>query len=130
MDVDLFAQIKKMLDDLADLEAHKQIIQMDKRVHIDSVLTPEIAQALSDIDAEFGDKMDVVNSKIEQLRNSIKPLVVQHGKTVKGSFMQAVWSKPRVTWDTARLEGFAVNHPELLNFRKIGQPVISFRDNN
>ena len=49
------------------------------------------------------------------------------GATAKGVHLMAVWAKGRETWDTSRLAGFAVAHPELLELRKIGEPTVAIR---
>ena len=49
------------------------------------------------------------------------------GETVKGDHLQAVWSKGRASWDDKALMGYTKAHPELLEFRKQGEPSVSIR---
>lgn len=54
--------------------------------------------------------------------------VARHGATVKHAGLMAVYSKPRVSWDTAKLEGYALAHPEITAARTTGKPTISIRE--
>ena len=43
---------------------------------------------------------------------------------LRGANLHAVYSKPRTSWDTKGIAGFAVAHPEILAFQKIGNPSV------
>ncbi len=49
------------------------------------------------------------------------------GESVKGTNLQAIFIKGRQTWDNAELDKYAEKHPEILKFRKIGNPSVSIR---
>jgi hypothetical protein len=53
--------------------------------------------------------------------------VLKNGATVRGSYLMAVWSKGRVSWDDKGLSNYAQAHPDLLQYRKQGDPSISIR---
>ena len=53
--------------------------------------------------------------------------VKTHGASVKGEFLHAVWAKGRVNWNTSALEGYAAAHPEIEQFKTVGEPSISIR---
>jgi hypothetical protein len=38
-----------------------------------------------------------------------------------------VYSKPRVTFDSKGLQEYAVTHPEIEKFKKVGNPIVSIR---
>ena len=61
------------------------------------------------------------------LEAEIKPLVITAGLTIKTPHMMAVYSKPGFTWDGDKLEGYAADHPEVLNFRKPKAASVAFR---
>jgi hypothetical protein len=115
------------LDLLSDYYAQRDNLALKKQEQIDKILTPEIRQAISDIEAEFGEKGAAVTENIASLEAEIREAVKLNGATVKGAVLQAVWSKPRVTWDTKALDGYAAGHPEILPFRKEGEPSVSIR---
>lgn len=120
-------EIKSMLDKLADYQAQAAHANMEKQALIDSVYTAEIKARISEIEAEFAGKTEGVSENIAALEAEIKKAVTQNGASVKGNFLHAVFAKGRVSWDTKSLEGYAAAHPELLAFRKEGDPSVSIR---
>jgi hypothetical protein len=91
------------------------------------LVPPEIKQALDKIDAEFNDRQMELGKKIDGLTNEIKLDTITRKSTIKGSFLMAVYNKARVTWDNKGLEGFMVAHPEIVAFRKEGEPTCTIR---
>jgi hypothetical protein len=116
-----------MLDALAEMQAQRQVLFMDKEAMRDQVLTNEIRQALDSIDAEFDGQEKAVAANIAELESAVKAQVLAHGATVKGAVLQACWTKPREAWDTKALNGYAAAHPEIEKFRKGGEPSVSIR---
>jgi hypothetical protein len=115
------------LNELAELRAALDVLNLQKQDVIDSILTPEIKAKLAEIDAEFAGKAETAQTKATALEAEIKQDVLSEGATVKGNFYMAVFSKGRVSWDPKSLDGYAVGHPEILSFRKEGDPSISIR---
>lgn len=91
------------------------------------LVPPEIKMALDKIDAEFNDKQMMVGKEIDEITTEIKYDVVNLGTTVKGAFLMAVYNKARVTWDNKGLEGYMVANPEIVAFRKEGEPTVTIR---
>jgi hypothetical protein len=119
--------ISEKLDRLAEFQAQKDMLALDKQALIDQVLTAEIKARLAEIDEEFGGRAEAVDEHIAALEAEIKEEVLQHGATVRGAHFMAVWSKGRVAWDDRSLSNYARAHPEVLEFRKQGEPSISIR---
>lgn len=105
----------------------RDVLELRKREVIDQVITPEIKARLAEIDEEFfGDEQSIAE-EIDRLEGQVKAEVAKLGETVKGKMVQAVWTKGRVSWDTKALDGFAAAYPDLLKFRKEGEPSVSLR---
>ena len=119
--------IIEQLDCLAEFRAQNDVLNLDKRAVIDSVLTPEIKARLAEIEAEFADKAKAVLENMAVLEAEIKTAILAHGETVKGVSLMAVWNKGRVSWDDKALQGYTKSHPELAEFRKQGEPSVSIR---
>lgn len=109
-------------------------IACQKKERIDNGLNDSIADVYnqvqirkSEIAAEFDGKAVSVKDNIAKLTAEIKDTVKQIGKTIKGQFLMAKYVKGRDGgWDNAKLEGFALAHPEILVARKPdGAPSIS-----
>lgn len=117
--------IQQKLDQLANFQAEKDVLQIEKQALIDEILTAEIKARLEEIEAEFAPRLEAVAQNIEALKEEIKQDVLQQGASVRGSFLQAVWNKGRVSWDNQKMEQYALYHPEVLAYRKQGQPFVS-----
>ena len=121
-------EIEQKLDQLADLQAQADVIRMRFNDLRDGVMTPEIKQALADIDAEERTTLEAVSGGIASLTADVKDDILKLQASVKGKYLQAVWAKGRVSWDTKALDGYAAGHPEIAHFRKEGEPSVSIRN--
>jgi hypothetical protein len=119
--------ISEKLNRLADMRSQIDAINLHYRELRQSIIPAEIQDQLNDMEVEQQSTLEAAKIGISQLENEIKSEVLGFGESVKGDYLQAVWSKPRVTWDTKALEGFAAAHPELLEFRKVGKPSVTIR---
>jgi len=123
-------KVQLLLESLAEKRALQEVIRLDKEKARDSVLTAEIRQALADIDAEFSDGEEAAAISVTNLEDVIRATTLEIGETVKGDTLYAVFSKPRTSWDSKGLAGFAVAHPEIEMFKKVGKPSVSIRPAN
>lgn len=119
------ADITEKLDRLANYQAERDYLALHKQELIDQVLTPEIKAKLEEIETEFSQRVEAVDENIAALEAEIKNEVIQHGASVRGTFLRAVWNRGRVTWNTKEMDGYASAHPEILGFRKEGKPYVS-----
>jgi hypothetical protein len=117
--------LHEKLDRLANYQAEKEVLQIEKQQLLDQILTAEIRAHLAEIEAEFEPRLDAVEQNIAALEEEIKQDVLHEGATVRGTFLRAVWNKGRVTWDTKGMDNYAQLHPEILRYRKQGQPYVS-----
>lgn len=121
--MDIYEKIEKYSDFVFGIDA----INQQKQELIDEILTPEIKEKIAEIDAEFNQKIDTINQEKQALESEIKQEVLAAGRSIKGTFHSFVWSKPRVSWDTKALEGYAAAHPEIQQFKIVGEPSVSVR---
>jgi len=108
-------EIRQRLESLDELRAQRTLLVADIQAQI-TELTAERDMLSLDLD-----------EAINALTKDIKDAVLTHGASVKAVHLHAVWSKPRTSWDTKALNGYAVAHPEILEFRKTGRPSVSIR---
>ncbi len=120
-------EIAEKLKRLSTLHAERNALADQKQSLIDGVLTPEIKKRLEEIDAEFAGKDKAAEANIGALEEEIKHDTLAHGETVKAAGLQAVWTKGRVSWDSKGLSTYSQSHPEVLQFRKEGEPSVSIR---
>lgn len=119
--------IGQKLDRLAELHRQKEALDHDKQALIDHVLTPEIKARLEEIEAEFGQKVKAADASLEALEEEIKSETLAHGESVRGAAFQAVWNKGRQSWDAKGLTTYSEAHPDILQFRKEGEPTVAIR---
>lgn len=116
-----------MLDQLAEIQKTADSLRVEYSAMIDAATPQEIRQRISEIDAEFSPKIKAAADNAAELEKQIKQAVLESAETSKGAALMAVWSKGRVSWDTAALDGYLKAHPELQDLRKQGEPSVSIR---
>lgn len=85
---------------------------------------PDLNQRRWEITAIF----EKLSEKNIGLTKVIVEAVVDKGESIKGEELQAVFSKGRTTWDTKKLEGYAIAHPEIDKLKKVGKPSVAIRE--
>jgi uncharacterized membrane-anchored protein YjiN (DUF445 family) len=119
--------LSEKIDQLANYQAQRDVLALEKQALIDQLIPPEIKARIEEIEAEFSGQSEIVAEKITQLENEIKEEVIRNGASVKGSFLRVVYHPGRVTWDTKSLDAYAHARPEILGFRKQGEPFVSIQ---
>jgi len=119
--------ISQKLDQLANFQAQRDVLELQKQALIDQLIPPEVKARIEEIEAEFDGKSEAVDANIAALEAEIREEVLRCGASVKSTFLHVVYNSGRVTWDTKKLEAFARNRPEVLEFRKQGQPFITIK---
>lgn len=107
--------IEKMLDALSELRTIRDTSVQDIDAQITQLQTQR-ATRTADQDAAIAD-----------LENRIRKSTIARGETVHGTDLLAVYVSGRVTWDTKALDGYAVAHPEVSQFRITGEPTVQIR---
>lgn len=119
--------IESKLQQIDELNAQLDLVNIHKQDAINRVLTPEIKAELAAIDAEFGEQVEAINETLAIIEAEVKAGVVALGSTVKSGRFMAMYNRGRVTWDTKKMEGFAIAHPELAALRKEGEPFVTIK---
>ena len=120
--------IKDLLSRLDNSKAAREVFVKRREDMMNSVITDEIKQQLKDIDAELKPDFAQIDEVIANLTAEVKDACVEHGESVKGEHMRVSFIKGRVTWNSKGLEGYAVGNPEVLAFRKEGNPYASVKN--
>jgi len=119
--------IGQKLDRLAEFHRLREALDRDQQALIDQVLTPEVRARLEEIEAEFAQKVKAAEASVQTLEEEIKAETLQHGESVRGAAFQAVWTKGRQSWDGKGLTTYSESHPDILQFRKEGEPSVAIR---
>lgn len=121
------ATIKQKLIQLGELCALADLLNIQKKEAINKVLPPEIRAELAAIEIEFGDQIEAITQTLAVLETEIKLGVIALGETVKEGGYQAVFTKGKTSWDSKKLEGYALAHPEIAAAKKVGDPSVSLK---
>ena len=119
-------RIAAKLDELAEIKAATDITRLDYEAKRAEILKAVQAE-LDALDAEYKPLTDAAAERVAALEAEIKQDVLQHGQSVKGSRLHAVFYHGRVSWDTKLLDKYAGAHPEILEFRSEGEPGVQLR---
>lgn len=118
--------IANMLDTLADYQHEVAVRRMAYEERRDSIIA-QLKPELDALDAEFQPAIADAEDRIASMEATIKQATLENAASVKGRFLQAVWSKGRVSWDTKKLDGLLIVLPQLGTCRTEGSPSVSIR---
>jgi hypothetical protein len=119
-------RIAAKLDELSQIQAAVELTRLDYEAKRAEILK-SVQTELDALDAEYNPLFESSTARVATLETEIKSDVLQHGASVKGSRLYAVFNRGRVSWDTKELDHYAATHPEIVTFRKQGNPSISLR---
>jgi hypothetical protein len=118
--------ILDQLNQLSEMKAAADALRLEYEARREEIMKP-IRDELAALELEFAPLQDTLTHNIAELELAIRQAVLQHGASVRGDRLQAVFTRGRVTWDTKNLDLYARTHPEVLRFRKVGTPSVSLR---
>ena len=119
--------ISNDLDSLSRTNALLDELEKERDNKISDCIPPEVQARIDDIGDEYEALMTGPQKAASKLRELIKKDVLEHGSTVKGEHIMAVWNKGRESWDTKALKGYAAAHPDVLQLKKVGKPSVTIR---
>ena len=122
-----YGYISNDLDSLSRTNALLDELEKERDNKISDCIPPEVQARIDDIGDEYEALMTGPQIAANELRELIKEDVLEHGSTVKGEHIMAVWNKGRESWDNKALNGYAAAHPDVLQLRKKGKPSVTIR---
>lgn len=115
----------------SEYDAVEANLKREHEMKLMDLLGEDVFYQMQEIGAHFDALLEQAMSDrarvVKGLQDEIKNSTLQHGETVKGQHYMAVYSQPKPTWDNAKLEGFALVHPEILECRTEKNPYVSIR---
>lgn len=118
--------VAEKLNRLADLRSAVDLTRMDYEARRAEVLK-QVQAELDALETEYQPLLDAALDNAAALEAEIKNDVLLAGQSVSTSFYQAIYMKGRVTWDNDGISKYAQLHPEVLKYRKEGQPSVTLR---
>ena len=114
------------LERLTDLRGAADVARLDYEAKRAEILK-KIQTDLDALDLEYKPVLEAAEENITALENEIKTDVLLYGETVSGGSYRASYSQGRVSWDNEGMTKYAASHPDVLKFRKQGNPIVSLR---
>src|SRR5688572_30307356 len=121
--------IADKLKRLENLKGAADVARLDYESKRAEILK-QIQSQLDALDSEYQPLLEAAEENISTLENEIKTDVLLYGESVSGGMYRATFTKGRVSWDTEGIEKYASAHPDVMQFRKQGQPIVTLRVSN
>jgi len=118
--------VLQKLERLADLRAAADLARIDYEARRLEILKT-VQEELDAVEAEFKPALDAATENAAVLEAEIKNDVLLRGESLRGSMVHAIYTRGRVSWDASAMNEYARDHPDVLPFRKEGQPSVSIR---
>jgi EAL domain-containing protein (putative c-di-GMP-specific phosphodiesterase class I) len=119
-------QVEEKLERLSSLRNAVEFTRLDYETRRKEILK-QIQSELDALDFEYTSVLEAAQENIAALEKEIKTDVLLYGGSVSGGMYRAVYTHGRVSWDNDGMARYAALHPEVLQFRKQSQPVVSLR---
>ena len=118
--------VTSKLERLSNLRGAADLARLDyesKRARI----LKQVQAELDALDMEYKPVIEATEENIAALENEIKTDVLLYGESVTGGSYRATYTQGRVSWDNDGMTKYAAAHPDVLQFRKQGQPIVTLR---
>jgi len=118
--------VTEKLERLSNLRGAAEVARLNyesKRAEI----MKQIQAELDALDSEYKPVLEAAEENIAALENEIKTDVLLYGESISGGMYRASYTQGRVSWDNDGMTRYATSHPDVLQFRKQGQPIVSLR---
>jgi len=90
----------------------------------------ELGQKMFDmeqLEEQFRQAHEAAYMEIDALKQEIKNEVIGMGRTVETLKLKVEFRRGSSRWDTKFLEGYVLNHPELMRYKLEGKPTVAFK---
>jgi hypothetical protein len=111
---------------LTNLQAAADLTRLDYEAKRAEVLK-QVQAELEALEDEYRPLLETAEENLETLAAEIKNDVLLHGDSVQGGGFRAVYVQGRTSWDNDGMTKYAAAHPDVLKFRKQGQPSVTLR---
>lgn len=118
--------VSAKLERLSSLRGAADLARLDYETKRTEILK-QVQAELDALDMEYKPILEATEENIAALENEIKTDVLLHGESVTGGSYRATFTQGRVSWDNEGMTKYADAHPDVLQFRKQGQPIVTLR---
>ena len=118
--------VAEKLERLSNLRNAAEFTRLDYETKRTQILK-QVQAELDALDSEYKPVLERAEENLAVLENEIKTDVLLHGESVSGGMYRATFTQGRVSWDNEGMTHYAALHPDVLQFRKQGQPIVTLR---
>jgi len=118
--------VAEKLERLSNLRNAAEFTRLDYETRRTQILK-QIQAELDALDLEYKPVMEAAEENITSLETEIKTDVLLYGESVSGGMYRATFTRGRISWDHDGMTKYAESHPDVLQFRKQGQPIVALR---
>jgi hypothetical protein len=118
--------VAEKLERLTNLRGAAEVARLNYETKRTEILK-QIQAELDTLDSEYKPVLEAADENIATLENEIKTDVLLYGESISGGMYRASYTQGRVSWDSAGMTKYAASHPDVLQFRKQGQPIVALR---
>lgn len=89
----------------------------------------ELGKALHELEEKqlaFDMANKALCEKIDNLKAELKTVFLEMKTSKKSQCLEVRYRKGSVKWKTNWLDGYSIDHPELLKYRSVGEPTVAF----
>jgi hypothetical protein len=118
--------VASKLERLTNLRGAADVARLDYDAKRAEILK-KIQGELDALESEYKPVLEAAEENVAALENEIKTDVLLYGESVSGGSYRASYTQGRVSWDNEGMTKYAALHPDVLQFRKQGNPIVSLR---
>lgn len=89
-------------------------------------LLAQLMYGLEQAQLSFDFEHRVETEKIKALKAELKEEVLKAKETLKSEGLEVQYRKGAVKWQTSWLDGYSIDHPEIVKYRSEGKPTVAF----
>jgi hypothetical protein len=118
--------VSAKLERLSNLRGAAELARLDYESRRAEILK-QVQGELDALELEYKPVLEATEENIAALENEIKTEVLLYGQSVSGGMYRASYTQGRISWDNEGMTKYAASHPDVLQFRKQGQPIVTLR---
>ena len=118
--------VAEKLERLTNLRGAADVARLDYESKRAEILK-KVQAELDAIDSEYHPILESADENIAALENEIKTDVLLYGESISGGSYRASYTQGRVSWDNEGMAKYAAAHPDVIQFRKQGNPIVTLR---
>lgn len=119
-------ELAERLERLQAARAAAVPVQKEYAEHQAAILE-QVRPLLEALDAEYANRLRASSEEVSRLEAEARAAVLAYGASFRHPGVHAVYTRPRVTWDSRGLARYMETHPEVAEFRRVGKPSVSLR---